>query len=202
PDRLRLGGVDPAVLHRRAGDPRGSVREPRPAGGGLMANPQAPPPSRFAAGEPHPVPPPPRPPRGTPPPAASAAPLAPPVTYAGFPFYYAVLSSLKSGRELFRVDYFPFSWEFGNYTAVFRGQPFGTNILNSLIVSFAVVALSLLLGITAAFALARIQFRGRSTLLITILGVSMFPQVDVLSSMFQLIQGLVLYNHIVALNLS
>jgi trehalose/maltose transport system permease protein len=124
------------------------------------------------------------------------------VLYAVFPFYYAILSTLKSGSELFAVNYFPFRWDFGNYAAVFRGQPFGSNILNSVIVSFAVVALSLFLGVTAAFALARIQFRGRSTLLVTILGVSMFPQVAVLSGMFQLIRSLGLYNHLGALVIS
>jgi trehalose/maltose transport system permease protein len=124
------------------------------------------------------------------------------VVYAIFPFYYAILSSLKSGADLFKVNYFPFTWDFGNYASVFRGQPFGTNILNSLIVSFSVVALSLFLGVTAAFALARIQFRGRATLLVTILGVSMFPQVAVLSGMFQLIRALGMYNHLSALVIS
>lgn len=124
------------------------------------------------------------------------------VLYAVFPFYYAILSSLKQGSDLFRVDYFPFKWEFGNYVAVFQGQPFGTNILNSLVVATSVVALSLFLGVTAAFALARIQFRGRSTLLVTILGVSMFPQVAVLSGMFQLIRALHLFNHLGALVIS
>ena len=124
------------------------------------------------------------------------------VLYAVFPFYYAILSSLKSGSDLFRVDYFPFTWEFGNYGSVFRGQPFGTNIVNSLIVATAVVALSLFLGVTAAFALARIQFRGRSVLLVTILGVSMFPQVAVLSGMFQLIRALHQFNHLGSLVIS
>ena len=124
------------------------------------------------------------------------------VLYAVFPFYYAILSSLKSGSDLFRVDYFPFEWELGNYVSVFRGQPFGTNILNSLIVATSVVVLSLLLGVTAAFALARIQFRGRSALLLTILGVSMFPQVAVLSGMFQLIRALHQFNHLGALVIS
>lgn len=124
------------------------------------------------------------------------------VVYAVFPFYYAILSSMKSGSELFRVDYFPFRWNLGNYTSVFRDQPFATNIWNSLVVSFSVVMLSLFLGVTAAFALARIQFRGRAFLLVTILGVSMFPQVAVLSGMFQLIRGLGLYNHLTALIIS
>ena len=121
---------------------------------------------------------------------------------AVFPFYYAFLTSMKSDSELFRADLFPLSWNFGNYGSVFKDQPFATNIWNSVQVSFAVVALSLFLAITAAFALARIQFRGRTLLLLTILGVSMFPQVAVLSGMFQMIRGLGLYNHLLGLVLS
>ncbi|HWU90402.1 MAG TPA: carbohydrate ABC transporter permease [Kofleriaceae bacterium] len=124
------------------------------------------------------------------------------VLYAVFPFYYAILSSLKSGVELFRVDYFPLSWNFDNYVGVFRDNPFATNIWNSVLVAFSTVALSLFLGLTAAYALARIRFRGRGFLLFTILGVSMFPQVAVLSGMFQLIRSLGLYNHLPALVLS
>lgn len=121
---------------------------------------------------------------------------------AVFPFYYAILSSMKSGSELFRTDFFPLSWNLGNYRSVFRDQPFATNLWNSIQVSFAAVALSLFLAVTAAFALARVRFRGRALLLFTILGVSMFPQVAVLSGMFQMIRGLGLYNHMLGLVLS
>jgi trehalose/maltose transport system permease protein len=124
------------------------------------------------------------------------------VFYAVFPFYYAILSSLKTGTELFSVDYFPVKWNFGNYVGVFRDNPFATNIWNSVIVSFATVALSLFLGVTAAYALARIHFRGRGMLLLVILGVSMFPQVAVLSGMFQMVRAFGLYNHLAALILS
>jgi trehalose/maltose transport system permease protein len=124
------------------------------------------------------------------------------ILYAVFPFYYAILSSLKSGSELFRIDYFPLKWNFDNYVGVFRDNPFATNIWNSVLVAFSTVALSLFLGLTAAFALARIQFRGRGLLLLVILGVSMFPQVAVLSGMFQMIRSLGLYNHLPGLVLS
>jgi trehalose/maltose transport system permease protein len=56
----------------------------------------------------------------------------------------------------------------------FASSPFAHNIFNSVLVSFTVVALSLLLGVTAAFALGRVRFRGRGLLLLTVLGVSMF----------------------------
>ena len=121
------------------------------------------------------------------------------VLYAVFPFYYAIVTSLKTGSELFRVDYFPFSWNWGNYLSVFQGHPFGQNILNSVLVALVVVALSLLLGVTAAFALGRVRFKGRSLLLMTILGVSMFPQVAVLSGMFELIRAMGLYNNLLGL---
>ncbi len=124
------------------------------------------------------------------------------ILYAVFPFYYAILSSLKTGSELFRIDYFPLKWNFDNYVGVFRDNPFATNIWNSVLVSFSTVALSLFLGLTAAYALARIQFRGRGLLLLTILGVSMFPQVAVLSGMFQMIRSLGLYNHLPGLVLA
>ena len=111
-----------------------------------------------------------------------------------FPFYYAVVSSLRTGSDLFDVSYFPTSVTLENYVGVFSQQPFSQNIFNSVFVSTSVVALSLLLGLTAAYALGRIQFRGRKLMLITILSISMFPQVAVLSGMFELIRGLGLYN--------
>ncbi|MDP8919074.1 MAG: carbohydrate ABC transporter permease [Pseudomonadota bacterium] len=111
-----------------------------------------------------------------------------------FPFYYAIISSFRSGNELFSVAYLPERLDFSNYAGVFERQPFGQNILNSVVVAGSVVAVSLGLGITAAYAFGRIAFRGRSLLLMTILAVSMFPQVAVLSGMFELIRSFGLYN--------
>jgi trehalose/maltose transport system permease protein len=122
--------------------------------------------------------------------------------FALFPFYYAVLTSLRSGTDLFRVAYLPDRLDVSNYVAVFARQPFGRNILNSVAVACAVVALSLLLGVTAAYAFGRVAFRGRTLLLFTILAVSMFPQVAVLSGMFELIRSLGLYNSLPGLVLA
>jgi trehalose/maltose transport system permease protein len=124
------------------------------------------------------------------------------IFYTVFPFYWAIVSSLKSGSELFTVDFWPPHPAWENYVAVFREQPFGRNILNSVFVAVSTVILSLVLAVAAAYALGRIQFRGRTTLLIVVLGVSMFPQIAVLSGMFELIRSLGLYNNLLALTLS
>ena len=124
------------------------------------------------------------------------------VLYSIFPFYYAIVTSLKHSGDLFRVELVPARLNWANYVAVFREQAFGKNIANSVLVSAAVVGLSLGLALLAAYPLSRIAFRGRTTLLMTILGVSMFPQVAVLSGMFELIRALGLYNNLLSLVLS
>jgi len=116
------------------------------------------------------------------------------VVIAVFPFYYAILTSFKSGTDLFRISYWPTSFSLGNYVSVLTTGSFPQNLLNSVIVSTAVVALALLLAITAAFALARVRFRGRGLLLLTILSVSMFPQIAVLAGLFEVIRFFGLFN--------
>lgn len=118
-----------------------------------------------------------------------------------FPFIYAISTSLKTGSALFSTDLWPDQPTLDNYINLFTvaEQPFGRHILNSILVSVLVVALSIFLGVTAAYALGRIEFRGRGLLLTTILGVSMFPQVAVLAGMFEMIRFMGLYNKAIGL---
>jgi len=114
-----------------------------------------------------------------------------------FPFYFAIVTSLKSGTELFSTTLWPAAPSLKNYISLFTvaEQPFGRHIFNSLAVSSLVVVASLFLGVTAAYALGRITFKGKGLLLLTVLAVSMFPQVAVLSGMFELMQAIGFYNH-------
>ena len=118
------------------------------------------------------------------------------------PFLYAVVTSLRPGADLFTVAYWPGRPTLANYAAVFSEQPFGRNLMNSVVVAFAVVALSLALAALAAFAFARTAFRGRGTLLAAFLAVSMFPQVAVLSGLFELLRAMGLYNRLPGLILA
>ena len=118
------------------------------------------------------------------------------VAFSVFPFLYAITTSFKSGAALFDPSLWPAAWSLGNYVSLFTlaEQPFGRHIINSVMVSVAVVAISLFIGVTAAYALGRIQFKGRGLLLTAVLAVSMFPQVAVLAGMFELIRFLGIYN--------
>ena len=119
------------------------------------------------------------------------------VVFSLFPFAYAILSSFLTGNALFDVTQVRNTGlSTANYAAIFANedQPFWRNIVNSIIVALSVVAVSLFLGVTAAYALGRVQFKGRGFLLVAVLGVSMFPQVAVLAGMFEMMRAFGLYN--------
>ena len=116
------------------------------------------------------------------------------VVVSVFPFYYAILTSLETGTELFRINYFPTSFSLANYQAVFSQGSFPRNLLNSVFVASSTVLLALFLAITASFALSRVRFKGRGLLLMTILAVSMFPKIAVLAGLFEVIRFLGIYN--------
>lgn len=116
-----------------------------------------------------------------------------------FPLVYALSSSFKQRTGLFSPELLPRNPTIANYVNVFSEQPFATNLLNSVIVAGSVVALSLALSLMAAWALGRVEFRGRGLLLVVILSASMFPQVAVLSGMFELVRFFGLYDQLGAL---
>ncbi|MBD5802321.1 Trehalose transport system permease protein SugB [Azoarcus sp. Aa7] len=119
-----------------------------------------------------------------------------------FPFYNAILTSLRTGQDLFLTSYLPTTFHWENYVNALGENGVGRSLLNSFLVATVTVGICLLVSITAAFALARVRFRGRKYILFTILCVSMFPQVAVLSGMFELVRFLGLYDSIGSLILS
>lgn len=119
-----------------------------------------------------------------------------------FPFYNAIITSLQTGQDLFLPSYLPTSFYWENYATALVHNGVGRSLANSVLVATVTVGGCLLVSITGAFALARIRFRGQRALLFTILCVSMFPQVAVLSGMFELVRFLGLYDSLGALVVS
>jgi trehalose/maltose transport system permease protein len=122
------------------------------------------------------------------------------VVVSVYPFLYTIATSFKTGSALFDAALLPNEPTWKNYVQLFHGrQPFGRHLLNSIMVATVTVAIAMVMAITAAYALGRIQFKGKASLMLAILAVSMFPQVAVLSGMFELLQALGLYNQAIGL---
>jgi trehalose/maltose transport system permease protein len=126
--------------------------------------------------------------------------------YIIFPFYWAIVSSLKPMTELYStpLTYWPVHLTFENYGKVLGDNLFLHALLNSTIVSFSVTLISVVLGSLAAYALGRFRFRGRSFILYLILSMTLFPTIAVLGGLFQIVSSLhtILYDQLTALILT
>ncbi len=112
------------------------------------------------------------------------------IIYCILPFYWMIVSSLRLPTDGRSTDFLPNPASLENYVAVFAPQNmFGTAILNSIIVSTSTTVLTLLFGILAAYALARLRFRFKGAVLAIIIGCSMFPGITLLIPLFKLFTG-------------
>jgi len=121
--------------------------------------------------------------------------------YTLFPYYWAFVSSTKQGAALYRSVLLP-ALDFTYYRELINNPVFIGSLLNSAYVAVATTCLSLVIGISAAYALGRIDFPQRRAVLMIVLMISIFPQVVVLSGMFELINWLGLFNRPSALILT
>lgn len=123
------------------------------------------------------------------------------ILYTVFPFFWALISSVKPNAELFAtpVQYWPSQLNWTFYQFVLANGDFLRALRNSVIVSFSVVAISLALGSLAAYAMGRLKFRGRTPVLYLILSMTMFPQIAILGSLYQMINALELFDRLPAL---
>ncbi|MBI5155237.1 carbohydrate ABC transporter permease [Candidatus Poribacteria bacterium] len=124
--------------------------------------------------------------------------------YTVFPFYWALNGSFQPEEKIFAspASYFPFPPTLIHYERAFANDAFVRSLRNSAIVAGGTTVLSLLLGSLAACALGRFRMRGRSLVLMLILGMTMFPQISVLGAVYRIISALRLYNHYGGLILS
>jgi trehalose/maltose transport system permease protein len=123
------------------------------------------------------------------------------IVYTVFPFVWALVSSIKPSAELFTtpVDYWPSQINTTFYEFVLANGDFLRALRNSIIVSFSTVVISLALGSLCAYAIGRLKFRGRTPVMYLILSMTMFPQIAILGSLFQMIRAAGLYDRLPAL---
>ena len=90
--------------------------------------------------------------------------LVPYIFFALFPFYFMIITSLKSDNELYNLKAVPFLIQTGvitdHYRYLFFKTEFLTWMMNSLIISITATAISLVIAILAGYSLARLRFPG------------------------------------------
>lgn len=112
------------------------------------------------------------------------------------PFFWQFMTSIKPLSEISAIPakWIPSKVHWDFYKNVFTKHPFGRYLLNSFIVALSTTVLSILIGASAAYALARLRFKGKKIMLMAILSISMFPTIATLSPIYLLLKNLKLLN--------
>jgi multiple sugar transport system permease protein len=113
--------------------------------------------------------------------------------FALFPLLWMVIMSLKPDSQMFTTT-FIFSPTMENYSAVFLRSDYSHFFFNNLIVSISAVLLSLIVGVPAAYALARFQFKLKEDIAFTILSFRFAPEILVILPLFLIYQKTGLYD--------
>ena len=110
------------------------------------------------------------------------------VIFTAAPLYWLIASSFKTPVALgdSPPQYFPNPVSTGNYQNAFVTYDFGIYFRNSVIVSISATALVLIFGTMAGYALARLPMRGKFTLMVTLLVISVFPEIAVIAPLYLL----------------
>ncbi|MFG3053705.1 carbohydrate ABC transporter permease [Kitasatospora sp. NPDC048239] len=91
------------------------------------------------------------------------------------PFVFAFLTSVMTDNQALTTDYWPASWEWGNYAKVWNTPGFLTWWRNTLLYAGAGTVLTVVSSLPVAYALAKFRFRGRNLALMAVISMMMLP---------------------------
>ena len=113
--------------------------------------------------------------------------------FALFPIFWMVLITFKSDAEMYTTT-FLFRPTLHNYKEVLLRTDYFKAFLDNIIVSSGAVLVSVLVGVPAAYALARYKFKGKEDLAFTILSFKFAPEILVILPLFMIYQTLGIYD--------
>lgn len=114
------------------------------------------------------------------------------VLFIGVPLYWMISAAFKAPEnvDVAPPQYFPNPLSVKNFNTAFSQYTFGQYIVNSVIVAVAATVLILVLGTLAGYALARTPMRGRLTVLMGLLMISVFPEIAVVVPLYAILRDI------------
>lgn len=116
------------------------------------------------------------------------------VVYALLPVAWIASLSFKPGDDINNQKFLPDTWSWDNYQQVFDTSLFTSALRNSVGISLISTLLSVTLATLAAYAIARLEFKGKKMVLTMALAIAMFPTVALVGPLFDMWRSLGLYD--------
>jgi multiple sugar transport system permease protein len=118
--------------------------------------------------------------------------------FALFPLIWMLILSFKPDNEMFTTT-FLFTPTLANFHAVFSGSDFLGTLWNNLVVSVLAVTVSLIVGVPAAYALGRLDFKGKEDIAFTFLSLKFAPEILFVIPLYVIYQQLHLIDSVAGL---
>jgi len=108
------------------------------------------------------------------------------VLYALFPVLWILSLSLKPSSTVKDGNLIPTQVTFDNYRAIFQGNTFSSALVNSIGIGLITTVIAVVVGGMAAYAIARLAFPGKRALVGVALLIAMFPQISLVTPLFNI----------------
>lgn len=108
------------------------------------------------------------------------------VLYALFPVLWILSLSLKPSSTVKDGNLIPTQVTFDNYKAIFGGNMFSSALVNSIGIGLITTVIAVVVGGMAAYAIARLTFPGKRALVGVALLIAMFPQISLVTPLFNI----------------
>jgi multiple sugar transport system permease protein len=110
------------------------------------------------------------------------------------PLVWIISLSFKTTASITDPSYFPVDWTWSNYSGILTTSTFLRPLLNSIGIGLIATAIAVLLASMAAYAVARLNFPGKSVLIGVSLLIAMFPAIALATPLFNIERILGLFN--------
>ena len=113
-----------------------------------------------------------------------------------YPYFVMMCTALKSRQEIFSINgtVFPIDVMWSNFVDIWTKAPMGNYLLNSVLIAGGSTMIAMICGIPAAYALARMKFKGQTAFLGFIIISQMFAPVVLLIGIYKVMQTMGLTN--------
>jgi len=108
------------------------------------------------------------------------------IVYALLPVVWILSLSLKPTQAVKDGKLIPSSITFDNYRGIFKGDVFTSALVNSLGIGLITTVIAVVIGGMAAYAVARLEFAGKKLLVGAALLIAMFPQISLVTPLFNI----------------
>jgi multiple sugar transport system permease protein len=116
------------------------------------------------------------------------------ICYALIPVLWIASLSFKPTSSVTDGHFIPREWTLDNYRGIFATDEFTRSLINSIGIALIATALAVVIGTMAAYAIARLSFPGKKLLVGVSLLIAMFPQISLVSPLFEIERSVGLFD--------